>query len=152
MDVVIVANCTFRPMIQKDLPEVLEIERSSFAWAWGAKALDRWLRGNRNRLAKVIQSRNEVVGHVCYELKPDRIVLWRLAVQEKRRGVGREALNMLVDKLSGRRRVLEVVVRETNLDAQLFFRACGFRATQVLRSYFEDSGEDGYLMRRGVFK
>jgi ribosomal-protein-alanine N-acetyltransferase len=38
-------------------------------------------------------------------------------------------------------------VRETNLTAQLFFRAQGFRAVRVLRGYYEDSGEDAFLMQ-----
>jgi len=38
-------------------------------------------------------------------------------------------------------------VRETNLTAQLFFKASGFRAISVLRSYYEDSPEDAYVMQ-----
>jgi ribosomal-protein-alanine N-acetyltransferase len=38
-------------------------------------------------------------------------------------------------------------VRETNLPAQLFFKKVGFRATTVLRSYYEDSPEDAYVMQ-----
>ena len=38
-------------------------------------------------------------------------------------------------------------VRETNLDAQLFFRAQGFRAVNVLRDFYEDTTEDAYLMQ-----
>jgi ribosomal-protein-alanine N-acetyltransferase len=38
-------------------------------------------------------------------------------------------------------------VRETNLTAQLFFRSQGFKAVRVLRSYYEDSGEDAFLMQ-----
>ena len=35
----------------------------------------------------------------------------------------------------------------TNLPAQLFFKAAGFRAVTVLRAYYEDSPEDAYLMQ-----
>ena len=38
-------------------------------------------------------------------------------------------------------------VRETNLPAQLFFRAQRFKGVRVLRSFYEDSGEDAYLMQ-----
>ena len=38
-------------------------------------------------------------------------------------------------------------MRETNLDAQLFFRENGFRAVSVLRSYYSDTPEDAYLMQ-----
>jgi len=38
-------------------------------------------------------------------------------------------------------------IRETNLSAQLFFRALGFRAVSVLRDFYEDTPEDAYLMQ-----
>jgi ribosomal-protein-alanine N-acetyltransferase len=54
----------------------------------------------------------------------------------------------LISKLSSHRRTrVTLAVRETNLAAQLFFRAQGFRATRVMRSYYEDSGEDAFLMQ-----
>jgi len=40
--------------------------------------------------------------------------------------------------------VLEV--RETNLDAQLFFSRCDFRATSVLRDHYDETAEDAYVM------
>ena len=39
-----------------------------------------------------------------------------------------------------------VCVRETNLSAQLFFRNVGFRATTVLKDFYDDTTEDAYLM------
>ena len=54
----------------------------------------------------------------------------------------------LVSKLSSHRRTrITLEVRETNLAAQLFFRTQGFRAVRVLRSFYEDSGEDAFLMQ-----
>jgi len=38
-------------------------------------------------------------------------------------------------------------VRETNLDAQLFFRRMGFRAVSVLRDFYDDTVEDAYVMQ-----
>ena len=57
-------------------------------------------------------------------------------------------MDKLIGKLTPDRRgriVLEV--RETNLPAQLFFRSLGFRATSVLKDFYEDSTEDAYLMQ-----
>jgi ribosomal-protein-alanine N-acetyltransferase len=54
----------------------------------------------------------------------------------------------LVAKLSSQRRArITLEVRETNLAAQLFFKQSGFRATNVLRAFYEDSPEDAYLMQ-----
>ena len=61
-------------------------------------------------------------------------------------------IGKLVSKLSSHRRTrLAVTVRESNLAAQLFFRANGFTANEVDRGAFADSGEDGYVMERVEF-
>ena len=53
----------------------------------------------------------------------------------------------LIGKLSPQRRTkILLEVRETNLAAQLFFRNVGFRATSVLRDFYDDTTEDAYLM------
>jgi ribosomal-protein-alanine N-acetyltransferase len=54
----------------------------------------------------------------------------------------------LISKLShDRRSRIQLEIRETNLPAQLFFRTLGFRATSVLRQFYEDTPEDAYLMQ-----
>lgn len=56
-------------------------------------------------------------------------------------------VDKLKAKLSGHRRTrLTLEMREGNLEGQLFFRRQGFLAGRVLRGYYEDSGEDCYLM------
>ena len=56
-------------------------------------------------------------------------------------------IGKLISKLSSHRRTrITLEVRETNLVAQLFFRKMEFRAVRVLRSFYEDSGEDAFLM------
>ncbi len=38
-------------------------------------------------------------------------------------------------------------MRESNLPAQLFFRSQEFKAIKVLHAFYEDSGEDAFLMQ-----
>jgi ribosomal-protein-alanine N-acetyltransferase len=71
-----------------------------------------------------------------------------VATDVRRRGVGRQMIEKLVGKLSSQRRTrISLEVRETNLSAQVFFRANGFRATSVLHDFYDDSPEDAYLMQ-----
>jgi ribosomal-protein-alanine N-acetyltransferase len=66
----------------------------------------------------------------------------------RRRGVGTQMIAKLTSKLSAQRRTRIVLeVRETNLSAQLFFRANNFRAVSVLRNFYEDTPEDAYVMQ-----
>ena len=54
----------------------------------------------------------------------------------------------LIGKLSQQRRSrILLEVRETNLAAQLFFRANGFKAVSVLREFYDDTPEDAYVMQ-----
>ena len=62
-------------------------------------------------------------------------------------GVGRQMLGKLVGKLSSHRRTrIALHVRETNLSAQFFYRVQGFRAMEVVREHYTDTGEDAYYM------
>ncbi len=136
-------------MIRRDMQSVLEIERNSFEFPWTEDEFIRCLR-QRDCIGMVAERDEDVAGFMIYELHKNRIHILSFAVhpQYRRQGVGRAMVDKLVSKLAYQRRnriVLEV--RETNLDAQLFFRTLGFRATGVLRSFYEDTPEDAFLMQ-----
>lgn len=136
-----------RWMIRRDLPEVLLIEAAS-AHPWTEEDFLRCLR-QRNCIGMVAEQGNRVVGFMIYELWKKKLVILNLSVhpEYRRRGVGSRMLAILVSKLAVHRRThLVVDVRETNLELQLFFQRHGFLATDVLRSWYEDSGEDAYRM------
>src|SRR5262249_23713338 len=66
----------------------------------------------------------------------------------RRHGVGAQMVAKLISKLSSHRRTrITLEVRETNLSAQLFFRAQGFKAVRVLRALYEDTGGAAFLMQ-----
>lgn len=138
-----------RWMIRRDMPEVLATEDSSFEFPWLEDDFIRCLR-QRNCIGMVAEHEERVVGFMIYELHKNRIHVLNFAVAPafRRKGVGSQMIAKLIGKLSTQRRnriVLEV--RETNLGAQLFFRANAFRAVSVLHSYYDDTPEDAYVMQ-----
>ncbi len=138
-----------RWMIRRDMPEVLGIETSSFEFPWCEDDFIRCLR-QRNCIGMVAEFDERVVGFMIYELHKNRLHIMNFAVRPefRRRGVGHSMIRKLIGKLSQQRRnriLLEI--RETNLDAQLFFRDSGFRAISVLRDFYDDTTEDAYLMQ-----
>jgi len=87
---------------------------------------------------------------MIYELHKTRLQVLNFAVHPdyRRQGIGRQMVAKLAGKLSSHRRTrIALEVRETALSAQLFFKVQGFRATDLLREHFEDTGEDAYLMQ-----
>ena len=138
-----------RWMIRRDMTEVLEIENSCFEFPWSEDDFIRCLR-QRNCIGMVADCEDKVVGFMIYELHKTRLHILNFAVhaQHRRLGVGQRMVDKLSAKLSsGRRSRILLEVRETNLDAQLFFRKQGFRAVSVLRDFYEDTTEDAYLMQ-----
>lgn len=138
-----------RWMIRRDMPEIRDIESSSFEFPWTEDDFIRCLR-QRNCIGMVCEHEEQVVGFMIYELHKTRLHIINLAVHPgfRRRGIGGQMVEKLVSKLSRQRRdKILLEVRETNLEAQLFFRESEFRAVSVLRDFYEDTTEDAYLMQ-----
>lgn len=142
-----------RWMIRRDLPEVLAIEDGAFEVPWQEDDFVRCLQDrslqDRNCIGMVAEKDGNVVGFMVYELHERHLDLLNFAVGwlHRREGIGRAMMDNLISKLSRRRRTrITLHVRETNLVAQQFFRACGFRAVSIVRGFWEGTPEDAYVM------
>jgi ribosomal-protein-alanine N-acetyltransferase len=143
------ARVHIRWMIRRDMPEVLQTEQESFEYSWTEEDFLRCLR-QRNCIGMVAEHGEKVVGFMIYELHKAKLHILNFAVHPtcRRGAIGAQMVAKLISKLSNHRRTrITLAVRERNLAAQLFFRAQGFRAIRVLRAYYEDSGEDAFLMQ-----
>lgn len=137
-----------RWMIRRDMPEILDIEKRSFEFAWTEEDFLCCLR-QRNCIGMVAERQERIIGFMVYELLKSQIHVLNFAVApwSRHQGVGRQMIEKLIHKLSQQRRqkiVLEV--RETNLAAQLFFKRQGLRGGRVLHGHYEDTSEDAYVM------
>lgn len=141
-----------RWMNRRDLPQVLEIERRSFEFSWCEQDFVRTLR-HRNCVALVAERRERVAGFTVYELHRTRLHVINLGVCPalRRLGIAKAIVDKLKSKLSPQRRTrILLEVRETNLAAQLFFRAQGFRAVSILRDFYDLTTEDAYLFEHSL--
>jgi [ribosomal protein S18]-alanine N-acetyltransferase len=137
---------SIRWLTRRDLACVLEIERNCFEVPWAAEDFIQLLR-QRNVIGMVAERRHRILGFMVYGLKWGELELLNFAVDPlfQRQSVGAQMIERLRGKLPQQRRSsIELMVRETNLEAQFFFRAMGFRAERVERDFYE--GEDGYRL------
>ena len=143
-------NAHVRWMVVRDMPEVLAIESEVFEEdAWSGEDFRKILR-QRNCIGNVAENvgddHDEIVGYMVYELiSKNKLVVLNLVVapEWRRNGIGRQMLMKLVER-STRSIVFEVSDRD--LATHLFLRSCGFKATKVLRDFF-DSGSDAYIFK-----
>lgn len=137
-----------RWMIRRDMAEVIRTEQDSFEYAWTEEDFLKCLR-QRNCIGMVAEHEERVVGFMIYELHKTKLNVLNFAVHPnyRRTGIGEQMMTKLIGKLSSHRRTkITLAVRETNLTAQLFFKTVDFRAVKVMRRFYEDSGEDAFLM------
>ena len=143
-----------RWMVRSDMPEVLAIESDLFEFAWNEEAFVKILR-QRNAIGMVCDYDEQIVAYMIYELHKTRFDVRNFGVRRDMQGrtIGRQMADKLKSKLSQeRRRKISLEVRETNLDALLFFRSLGFRAVSILRDFYDNCAEDAILMEFALAK
>ena len=145
-------DINIRWLIRRDMPEVMAIEIGSFKPFWSEDDFIRCLR-QRNCIGMVAEHDERIVGFMIYELHKNRLHVLNFAARSdlRRRGIGSQMMRKLVQKLSNQRRNrIMLEVRETNLPAQLFLRACGFNAS-LARGFYNTEDitdtEDAYVFK-----
>ncbi len=141
-----ICDVQIRWMVRKfDLLPVLSIEEMSFEQAWTEEDFLIELR-NRDSIGMVAERREQVVGFMIYHLEKGvlRVVNFAVAQEFRRQGVGSQMIRKLIEKLdSSRRDQIIVDTRESNLDAQCFFRSLGFECIETVHERYDD-GQDAY--------
>lgn len=134
-----------RWMIRRDMPEVMETEQLCFEFPWSEEQFINCLR-EMSCIGMIAEHNEQVVGHMVYGLRKGWLHILNFAVHPsvQRLGVGTTMVEKLKSKLSCiRRNRLVLEIRDSNLDAHLFFRAMGFEAVDIFRDFFTN-GEDAY--------
>ena len=136
-----IARLVLRDALYGDLQAILKIERESFWCPWTERDF------REAGPAVVLEHHGQVVGYAVYcavqqndPRRPPEVAILNLAVQELYRhtGLARAMVQWLQRQIEGhpRYRKLSVVVSEHNSAAINFYRALGFRATDVLSQGF----------------
>jgi ribosomal-protein-alanine N-acetyltransferase len=147
------AAVRIRRLTYADLPQVVAIERRSFATPWSlamfvlelskpsgiclaAEVAD----GDDRELAGyLVCSRYDTVWHIMnVSVDPDR----------RRRGIASALLSALIDRLDDPDAQITLEVRRSNGGALSLYQRFGFRSTGVRRRYYQDNGEDAVIMWR----
>lgn len=134
-----------RWMVQRDLPQVVRIEQDAYEFPWSEREFLNSLK-HRNHIGMVVERQDRVIGYMVYSLWLKRIEIENFVVDRyfQRNGYGAAMVAKLISKLhEDRRSQVCVDVWEYNVDAQLFFHACGFNAVDILPDHYSIPTEDG---------
>jgi [ribosomal protein S18]-alanine N-acetyltransferase len=139
-----------------DLAAVLELERAIFpddAWSPGMFAEEVAMQGH-GRHYVAAEEGTELVGYAGMMLPGGRqaeVLTLAVAAEHWNRGIGSALLANLLTE-AARRECAEVLleVRADNPRAQDLYRRFGFSHVGIRRGYYQPSGTDAIVMRRGL--
>ena len=138
-------DVTIRYMNQGDIAAVGVIDRASFAAEWSEVAFTANLK-SRKLECWVAEVEGKVAGFaICMSELPEYMVLlFAVAPRMRRKGVGRSLFEWLYKRAKQLRKPrCSLGVPETNLDAQLFMKAIGFKAFRISKlAHFDRMKEE----------
>ena len=140
-----------RRVLLADARQVYAIESEAMQFPRSLNTINQSLQA-RGILTIGVDVADELAAFNCYELRDRSFYVKAFAVMPKyqRCGLGTALVVRLKELLTPIDRfAIHLMVNESNLDAQLFFKSCGFQAIAVKKNYFDD-GSDAYHFRYAI--
>ncbi|MBI5966755.1 MAG: ribosomal protein S18-alanine N-acetyltransferase [Deltaproteobacteria bacterium] len=139
-----------RGMTERDLDEVMQIERMSFPTPWSRRLFEReLLMPYAQAFVAVEFPPGKVLGYLCFWLVARETHILNLAVhpERRRRGIASRLLRFAVD-YSREKGTEEIIleVRRSNYKAISLYQNFQFQPQGIRPRYYSDSGEDAVIM------
>jgi ribosomal-protein-alanine N-acetyltransferase len=140
-----------RAMTEADLPAVVAVERSAYAFPWSEGIFRDCLRVGY--VCRVVELAGDVIGHGILSVGAGEAHILNLCVREefRCRGVGRRLMDYLLERgrVAGMKEAF-LEVRPSNTAAIRLYQSMGFRQVGLRRGYYQAVGgrEDAAVLRR----
>ena len=143
------AEPVLRRMTISDVPAVHRLEQAIFSMPWSEKDFVYEMTENKVARYLVIEETGEIIAFAGAHIILDQAHVTNIAVRQdcRGRGLGRmitRALMQYASNLGAEYLTLEV--RQSNVAAQNLYKSLGFVKVNVRKRYYEDTGEDAWLM------
>lgn len=141
-----------RRMEEKDIPQVVSIEKSSFSSPWSLEDFSIRFKSSNNHYL-VAKEGGTVLGYVGCETVASEGHITHLAVDPHYRGkgIGKRLVRTVLDsaeKWNINYFLLEV--RMSNIISQNLYRSFGFKEVRRRKRYYSDTGEDALVMEKKI--
>lgn len=140
-----------RLMREEDIPQIEEIEQSTFSQPWSAHGFLTALR-NENTIYIIVEENGEILGYLGLWKSLEEADITNVAVKEaaRRRGVA-DLLLQEAKKLACECKItaLTLEVRASNVAAIHLYEKHGFHSVGVRPNFYEKPREDAIIMWAG---
>lgn len=146
----ILDHIVIRTMLESDIDEMHEIEKTCFSRPWSRQDIAKLLTDDKAfYLVAVDENSNSVVGYVGAYIIYDEADINQVAVASayRRCGIGKKLLQDFMQKMS-EKGIYDITleVRASNEAAIALYSQSGFRTEGVRKQFYELPTEDAYIM------
>lgn len=137
-----------RPIEEKDLKDIIEIEEDNFIDCWTLKQYDYDLNANEFAFLFAVIHEDELIGYVDFWITFDQATINKIAIKKEyqKRGIGLILLEDTLSRIqSAEVNTITLEVRVSNSKAISLYQKVGFKTCVVKKNYYDD-GEDAYYM------
>lgn len=138
-----------RRMTLEDVDAVYAIEQATFSTPWSRQSFVDEMTTNKCARYVVAEEDGQVIAYAGAWLVFEEGHITNIAVkaEARGRGVGSAVTRALMQYAANMGvQYLTLEVRKSNLAAQKMYKSLGFLELGVRKRYYEDNGEDAYLM------
>ncbi len=143
------SDLIIRRMRLEDCTQVHGIEEMVFPTPWSLRDFEKEMTVNRCARYLVAEEDGKIVGFAGAWMILDESHMTNIAVlpEYRGRGIGRRLMESLMQYASNLGvSYMTLEVRAGNEKAQALYASLGFIRVSVRKKYYEDNGEDGFLM------
>ena len=138
-----------RKMRRADLDRIAELEQQLFSSPWPRSAFVYELSGNPFAAVYVLEENGEIIGYVDRWILYDRAEIATIGVckEHRRKGYAQQLMDRVIaDAQEAGCENITLEVRVSNDAAVRFYEKNGFITVNTRKNYYEDNGEDAWLM------
>jgi len=141
-------SLTFYTVSPRHLPQILEIEKKSFASPWDVQTFISTM-GDSRHISLVAVEKGLVIGY-CFAISLTNMLhILNLAIHpgHKRKGIARKLLYEVISAEKKKGKMYAVLeVRKSNLPAMALYEGMGFIHVSIWHNYYTDTNEDANVM------
>lgn len=140
-----------REMVESDIPQILDIEFSSFLAPWNQNQFMYEMKENPYSYLFVAEQDEMILGFIDFWITFETSCINQIAVVKglRHKGIGSilllDALERM--KLTGVE-IVTLEVRESNIIAQKFYQKMGFKQVTLKQNYYSNGENAVYMERR----
>ncbi|GFZ77798.1 putative ribosomal-protein-alanine acetyltransferase [Compostibacillus humi] len=138
-----------RKMEIDDIPQVVEVEKSSFPTPWSTDIFYQEIIENQFSHYYVMEYGEKIIGYVGMWIVIDDAQITTIAIspEYRRKKLGEKLFGFsLQTALAMGAKVLSLEVRVSNIPAQKLYRKFGLMPGGIRKNYYTDNGEDAIVM------